>query len=209
MTGDLSIDLTIEFIGIVVALVASKFLEIWGRLMTYKNPHDNFIVPVLWSISLFLGLLNLWFSTATQIDPDGSFTFNDFLVLLIQPCLIFFALIFLFPFSARIEVSPGERTEFFRTHFDRYRPYFFGTVIALLFYSTARDYWEYLQIVDKSEPILGFWDVILADEQKLEFRALGVAVAVLAACLRDFWLQVALSSAGIVTMASYLYFYAN
>ena len=210
MTGELSIDLTIEFIGIVVALVASKFLEIWGRLMTYKNPHDSYIVPVLWSVSLFLGLLNLWFSTATQIYAEGmTFSFNDLLVLLVQPCLIFFALMFLFPFSTRIEVAPGERVEFFRNHFDRYRPFFFGTVILMLIYSTGRDYWEYIRQPPTDVPPLGFWEVIVKDELKLEFRILGVIVAVLAACLGKFWHQIALSSAGIVTMVAFLYFYGN
>lgn len=204
----MTIDISIEFMAIIFAVIASRFLDVWGRLATYKNPHDSYLAPTIWSITLFLYLINLWFSIGIQVPESTTFTIWDMLIVLIQPCLVFFALIFLFPPAGKIDTAPDDKVDLFKNHFTRHRVTFFVICIFLILNAAARDYWEYSKASTDGMQ-RGFFEVVLGDELKSLFRGFSVGVLMIAAIFRNVYVQVALGSMSLCAMLGFLYLFGD
>ncbi|MGE9764663.1 hypothetical protein [Pseudomonas sp. PDM20] len=124
--------------GMLTGLGVTRLLS--GVVATLRSRATSKIdwLPLIWSASLFLMLLEYWWSTYSLKSLIHVWTYNEFLRLLVSPLLLFFSAALILPVH---ELKAGEtHQEVFESH-GHWALLGFSAYYAEYFWEAAR-YWD-------------------------------------------------------------------
>ena len=201
---------TIEFLAIVVAVIWTQFLFIWGTLISDRVKFQPIRNQVIWSMCIFIYLLNFWWAMLAEVPKGVPITFQHFVSFLTQPVLIFFALVMLFPLNIGAFSPQSRRAEDLVEYYDENRRVFFLFCIVMVLNTILDEYTEYDMCVRVlSEPTLSFADTIAFEYDKYVFRGAAVLIFVLALLFDRFRaFHTLLALTGLTLMVTFIVRYS-
>ncbi len=118
-------------ISIVLGLGITHLLTGFGRWVEGRSEFPAFGPALAWAGFLLLVHIQTWW-TMFGYTQHRAWTFLEFVVILLQPMVLFLLTLLVFP-------SSDARRQDLRENFLHQRPWFFGLLVVLLIVSLARD----------------------------------------------------------------------
>lgn len=124
-------------LSIVLGLGITQLLTALGRLIQARERVRMYWPAPAWAVLLLVTHVQTWW-TMFGLRDEGAWTFFTFLLVLLQPVLLYLLAALVLPDFGET-ADPGEGTVDLRRHYFRQARWFFGLGVALLAVSVLKD----------------------------------------------------------------------